>query len=76
MNRIALMSAFSPDLERQVSDTTQVGEDYVLGDLNPTEEATVRLNIDQASPADGPYVHVGPLSSKISTRLFDFSDNF
>ena len=66
------MSASSPDLERQVSDTTQVGEDYAPVDLNPTEEATVRLNIDQASPADGPYDHVGPLSSKVSTRLFDF----
>ncbi|EDR09582.1 uncharacterized protein LACBIDRAFT_326040 [Laccaria bicolor S238N-H82] len=51
-NRIALMSASSPDLERQVSDTTQVGEDHGPGDLNPIEE---RSNIDQASPADGPY---------------------
>ena len=64
------MSASSPDLERQVSDTTQVGEDYAPGDLNPPEEVTVRFNIDQPSPADGPYDHVGPLSSKISTCLF------
>ena len=76
MNRIAPMSAFSPDLERQVSDTTQVGEDYAPGDLNPAEEVNVRCNIDQASPADGPYDHVGSLSSKISTRFFDLSDNF
>ena len=27
MNRIALMSAFSPDLERRGTDTTQVGEE-------------------------------------------------
>ena len=70
------MSASSPDLERQVSDTTQVGEEYAPGDLNPTEEVTVRFNSDQASRADGHYDYVGPLSSKISTRLFDFSDNF
>ena len=76
MNCIALMSAFRPDLKRQVSDTTQVGEDYAPGDLNPTEKVTARFNIDLASPADGPYDDVGPLSSKISTLLFDFSDNF
>ena len=70
------MSAFKPDLERQDSDTTQVGDDYAPGDWNPTEEVTVRFNIDQAPPADGPYDCVGPLSSKISTRLFNFSDNF
>ena len=70
------MSASSPDLERQVSDTTQVGEDYTPGDWNQTEEVTVRFNIEQASPADGPYDHVGPLSGKIYTRLFDYSDNF
>ena len=70
------MSAFKPDLERQDSDTTQVGDDYAPGDWNPTEEVTVRFNIDQAPPADGPYDCVGPLSSKISARLFNFSDNF
>ena len=70
MNRIAVMSASSPDLERQVSDTTQVGEDYAPGDFNSTEEVTFRCNIDQALPADSPYDYVGPLSSKISTRLF------
>ena len=76
MNRIALMSAFSPDLERRGSDTTQVGEDYALGDSNITEEVTAPFNIDPASPTDGPYDYVGPLISKICTRLFDFSDNF
>ena len=76
MSRIALMSASSPDLERQVTDTTQVGEDYAPGDWNPTEKVTVRFNIDQALPADGPYDYVGPLSSRISTWLLDFSDNF
>ena len=76
MNCIALMSAFRPDLKRQVSDTTQVGEDYAPGDLNPTEKVTARFNIDLALPADSPYDDVGPLSSKISTLLFDFSDNF
>ena len=70
------MSASSLDLERQVSGTTQVGGDYALRDLKPAEEITDRLNINQASPADGPYDHVGPLSGKISTRLFDFSGNF